>query len=188
MRNKKVVLIPGFMDVAANYSSVWEGLDIWGEKADWKERIDADIVVGYSLGANFALLNWQKNRNTKLVLINPLVPKRSKAEWAKRWVSFFSAEGLKVNKEHSKVMVWFPLKTKLTSDLLSHDLSRALDMLPKNGAVVLRGARDNFFCDAEAARFIKSKNIPILEVDAGHGWDENMATKANELVERILST
>lgn len=77
------------MDVAASYSDSFGGVDIWEEKADWRKRIDADVVVGHSLGANFALPNWRRNKNTKLVPVNPLVPKRTKMERVKRWGSPF---------------------------------------------------------------------------------------------------
>lgn len=186
MEKQKVVFIPGFMDVAANFTDTFSGLDIWKERIDWNDPIDADVVVGYSLGANFALLNWARNKDTKLVLVNPLVPKRPLTEWAKRWVSFFSAEGMKVNKRRSKILVQFPLNTKLAVDILSEDVGGILETIPKEKIITVRGVRDDFFCDAEAGEYLKKKGIVLHETESGHTWNKNMAERTNALVKEFL--
>ncbi|KKT90523.1 MAG: hypothetical protein UW92_C0037G0007 [Candidatus Jorgensenbacteria bacterium GW2011_GWA2_45_13] len=186
MEKQKVVFIPGFMDVAVNYSDSFGRVDIWKEKADWRERINADVVVGYSLGANFALLNWEKNKNTKLVLVNPLLPKRTKTEWAKRWISFLSAEGIKVNEERSKVIAQLPIETKLASGILSEEIDNVLDIIPKEKLAVIRGVHDDFFCDAEVGEYLKKKGIILYEVDAGHTWNKSIAEEVDILVKKFL--
>jgi hypothetical protein len=75
MKNK-IIFIPGWMDTVENRVD-WPGLDIWKEKINPEIEIDSEYVVGHSAGANWDLLNWHKNRNTKLILVAPVIPKRN---------------------------------------------------------------------------------------------------------------
>lgn len=52
-------------------------------------------------------------------------------------------------------MIQFPLKTKLASDILSEDVDKTLEMIPKEDAAAVCGIRGNFFCDAEGNVFKK---------------------------------
>ena len=69
----------------------------------------------------------------------------------------------------------------------AYTLSR-IDILPlltkiqRDNLYIIRGTRDTFLCDELAVTIAKEHGFNIIEVDAGHNWNENIA----EVAERIL--
>lgn len=53
------IFIPGFLDTA-KYRKMEPGLEIWLKNIKPDEPLRAEYIIGHSLGANFALLHWQK--------------------------------------------------------------------------------------------------------------------------------
>ena len=62
------------------------------------------------------------------------------------------------------------------------DFLDAIKQIPKENLIVVRGKKDNFFCDEESAKIIKENNIRLIEVYAGHNWNENIAKAVNEII------
>jgi hypothetical protein len=54
--------------------------------------------------------------------------------------------------------------------------------LPKENLYIIRGTRDTFFCDEVAVTIAKEHGFNIIEVDAGHDWNQDIA----EAVEQVL--
>jgi hypothetical protein len=180
MKNK-IIFIPGWMQTVESYR-LYQGLDIWGEKIDYYSEISTDYVVAHSLGTIVALLNWQKNKNTKLILVNPPVPQRNIFVWIWRWIKYNFEEEIRADR---KIVKGFWKKTKglfVFESLLKMDIWPMLGEIPKDNIWVIRGKRDYFFCDEEACQYIKEKGVRIIEVDAGHDWNE----KFDQEIEKII--
>ena len=63
----------------------------------------------------------------------------------------------------------------MVSRLLKVDVFGIIQKIPKENLVVIRGKNDDYFCDKESAEIIKSNNIKLIEVEAGHDWNEKIA-------------
>lgn len=142
-------------------------LDIRREKI---ENSRADCAIGFSLGALMVLRAADQFRE-RIILINPPLPKRSLASWLLNWVRYLLAEGLltkrqKFTKNPIKLIICLINNVKL----LRLDFSTILDSCLLEKIIVIRGLKDDFFCDDRAADFIRSKNIKLIEIDSGHNW------------------
>lgn len=91
---EEVIYLPGWGDFV-DFHLEFEGLDIWREDINYNDKIEAKCLVAHSLGCHFALLNWKENKNTKLILINPLLDKKPFVVWIFRWIAFSFFEGWK---------------------------------------------------------------------------------------------
>jgi len=178
--SKKIFIIPGFLRPISFYE--WsEGREIWGADPDVLKRIEAEYVMGYSLGAIGALLNWQENKNTKLILINPLFPRRSVVEWIWRWLKFLAKEGAKPRQLVS--VGRFLAGLKLAHSWLKVDAVSLLEQVPREDVFIFRGSNDNFFFDQSAADFIRAKNFRIIEVEGvAHDWDEKIKAEVEKYI------
>jgi len=181
MKNK-IIFIPGWMQTLGTYEK-YEGLEIWKGKMDYKEKIDTEYVIGHSLGANFVVLNQCENKNTKIILINPLLPRRNIFNWIWRYIKTRRKEGFYsgrkvVNDFKNNIAGFFKFMALVRSDLL-----KMMDEIPKDKIIILRGRNDHFLCDEKTADIIKSKGINMIEIDeVGHKWDK----KFNEEIEKIV--
>lgn len=181
--NSKFVFIPGWMSAGKIYGYE-NSLDIWTENIDPKNKIEAEYVVAHSAGALFALLNWDANKNTKLILLGPMVPKRSAFGWLLRWGKFILTEGTHMPFARVKLFPHFISGTLCLLRLIKFDSFSILYNIPKENVVVIRGKQDNYLCDDGVASLLKERSIPIIEVDGlGHDWND----KASKLIEKITA-
>lgn len=176
------VYIPGWFDTVENRVDYY-GLDIWKEKINPETKIDAEYVIGHSLGANFALLNWSINKNTKLILTNPIIGKKNIADWFLRWLRFIFCEGADINGKRWQSLPHFFNNFKLCFKLIRVDSEKIIKEVTKENIIVIRGKNDNFFCDNETRDFLKKEGIKVIEIDeVGHHWDNRM----NEEIEKLF--
>lgn len=177
----KKIFIPGWMDTADNRVD-YPGLEIWKKKISADEKIDTEYVIGHSLGANCALINWEKHKNTKLILIGPLVPKRNIFSWSFRWIKFLFSEGTSVSKKRLAIFPYFISGAIQCFSLLSKDLMQIIDAVPRDNLVIIRGKKDKYFFCEDTANGLREKGVKIIEVeDAGHGWND----KFNEVIKDL---
>jgi hypothetical protein len=47
--------------------------------------------------------------------------------------------------------------------------------IPKENLIVIRGKKDNSFCDKKSVEILKNYGLTVIEVDAGHDWNENIS-------------
>lgn len=159
----------------------YEGIDIWKENIDPDIKMEADYIIAHSLGAIFVLANWQNNGNTVLILVNPLLLKRSFFAWIYRWLRLFADEGCKIDKNVSIFRIFYGLKKFY--QLSKNDAMRVLKEMPRDRLVILRGCKDRFFCDNKTKKLIEKNNIKIIEVEeAGHHWHK----KFDDIIEGII--
>jgi len=169
---KKFIYIPGFLDTGKS-RKVSPSLDIWSQEVDFKKKLNYEYVVGHSLGANFAILNWSFNKNTKLILTNPLLRKGQIPTLVKRWFQYALTGKEKFNKSRAQVLLNPALVEKRMLELFDPDYSKILSRIPKKNIIIIRGKKDKFLCDKETARLIRRKNIKLIEVPgATHDWDD----------------
>lgn len=168
--SKKITLFPGGFQYVKNYG--YPGVDIWTGEDFLGDQKNSDFFIGHSAGASFAL-RYAANQISKFIFVNPLVKKRNIFSLFLRCIKYAFQEGLPMNK-FVPVRYWPRALGKVTS-LAKIDFLLAIKDIPKENVVIIRGKRDNFFCDKEAARIIRENNIKLIEVDAGHDWNETIA-------------
>ncbi len=49
--------------------------------------------------------------------------------------------------------------------------------------IIIRGKKDTYFCDGKSAEIIRNNKLQLIEIDAGHDWNDKIA----ELVDSIVS-
>ncbi len=57
-----------------------------------------------------------------------------------------------------------------------------INKLPKENITIIRGIKDYYFCDKESAETIKKEGLRLIEVDAGHNWNQNIADAVNKII------
>jgi len=182
--NKKILLIPGWMRSVAYYKK-YEGIDIWKENIPDEMNIEADYVVAHSLGSVVALQNWQKFPRTKLILVNPLVLKRSFWEWMWRWIKFALDEGPRIDKNVGILKIFSGLKKFY--QLSKIDATGILKNISANDLVIMRGCRDKFFCDNEASGYLKKNGLSLIEIEeAAHHWNEKFDIEIDKITKDMV--
>jgi predicted alpha/beta hydrolase family esterase len=170
------------MDTAENRVD-FPGWEIWKKKIDPAQKIDAEYIIGHSLGANFALINWERNKNTKLILTGPLVPKRNIFSWLFSWIGFLFSEGTSISRKRLATFPHFISGMAQCFLLLSKDSMKIIDVVPKDSLVIIRGKNDKYFFCEDTANSLREKGVRIIEVeDAGHGWNEKFNGIINEII------
>jgi hypothetical protein len=169
---KKVLVLPGWMT----------SLELYGDSTDFDVcfgELDegsflADYVVGVSLGALIVLREMPRLQG-KIILINPPLPERNLLVWFFRWAGYLSHEGLFLQRQRfTKNPFLFCRELVRCMKLLAIDFSKTFDSATAGKVVVIRGKDDRFFCDGQAADFLRLKRIEIVEAEGGHNWSEGV--------------
>lgn len=167
---KKITLFPGGFQSAANYG--YSGVDIWMGENFPDDLKNSECFIGHSAGASFALQH-AANRASKYIFVNPLVKRKNIFSLFLRWLKYVFQEGLPTEK-FIPVRYW-PSAFKRIMKLSKVDFLSAIKDIPKENITIIRGKKDNFFCDKKSARIVRENDIRLIEVYAGHDWDENIA-------------
>lgn len=178
----KKIFIPGWFDTAQNRVD-YNGLDIWVRKINPSCKIEAEYVVGHSFGAGYVLLNWEKNRNTKLILVNPSLPQKGFLDFFVRWIKFLLSEGTSMGRRRLICFLHLYLGMKQGLELIFKDYEKIINLIPEKDIVFIRGKEDKFFFDEKMAENIRLKGKRVIEVDgAGHSWNG----KFNEEIDKLI--
>ena len=182
---KKTLVLPPWMNTIKFYNTdvhdfyVSSGVLEEGSYAD-------DCVVGVSLGCS-AILERVAYVKGNIVLINPLVPRKSLFLRAMRWSSYILG-GLFVERQkftrNPFKWVWVLRRAYV---LLTTDFSDALDMVPKDRLVVIRNKEDIFFCDTESILYLRAQGVHVVEVEGGHNWNVYTEDEMNQQIAYIQS-
>lgn len=178
----KTFVLPGWMSCVNNYQ-LGDGLEIWQEPVDSGAFAEVEYLIGHSLGANFALLNWPANKNAKLILVSPILFNAPLFNWFFRWLRYVFNEGLIISpKDIKSNRLFFGLKKGYR--LLKPDYKKIIREIPKENLVMIRGKEDKYFCDQKVAEFVRGENIRLIELPgSGHNWNDDF----KKTVEDILS-
>jgi len=96
-----------------------------------------------------------------------------------RWLKFLVFEGIK--KEKIVPLKYWLFAFSIVLELVKVDFMSVVQKIPKENLVIIRGKRDNFFCDEESIKIAKENNVRVVEVDAGHDWNENIDKEVREM-------
>jgi hypothetical protein len=167
----EVLVFPASFQTVKNYGG-YDGWDIW-LKAFPNELPAADYYVGHSGGAHFILARLGSIQKGKLIFINPQIRKRNLLSLFISWMEFFFSEGIKWEKI-TPIRSW-PFGFKRLFEVLKVDVFGIMSKIPKENLVIIKGKNDNYFCDKESAEILKNNGFEVVEVEAGHDWNENIA-------------
>lgn len=153
----------------------YDGLNIWMDEGT-KELPDAKVYIGHSLGASF-ILKANANRGSKFIFINPLIRKRSFLVHFINWIRFLIFEGFSVKKAVPFKYWCHTLRQAIS--LLKVDVLEEIKKIPNENIVVIRGMQDDYFCDKKDVEILKASKVKVIEVKAGHDWNENVAEEVS---------
>ncbi len=177
---KKILLLPGWMTWIKLYKQYDNFYVRFGKLNN--EDFNANYVIGVSLGAMIALRDSKKIEG-KIILINPPVPKKNFFIWFLRWTQYLRKEGLFWERQRFTTNpIKYTAELFRCIKLLSFDFSNTLDNISKEKIVVIRGKYDTFFCDDEAVKYLRAKNIKVVEYEGGHNLSEKMEDTMDSLI------
>jgi hypothetical protein len=177
--NKKILILPGWM-TKLELEGDYPNLSIQSGKLN--VGAEDESLIGFSLGALVALRDW--NGKGKLILINPPLPRRSIFTWLFNWVRYILAEGLfRKQQKFTKNPFKYVLEIAQCVKLLRIDFSKRLSSIPKEKLIMIRGKKDNFFCDDRAVQFVRAKGFQVIEVkNCGHNWCEALEKEISKFI------
>lgn len=183
MKNEKITFIPGWMDIGERHGYV-NSLNLWSEKVNLVNKIKTEYVVGHSMGALGALINWKYNENTKLILVGPLIMKRNILSWLILWVKFMFKEKTPMPKERLILMIHIFSGIKKLIELLKINYFEIIDTIPREDLIVIRGELDNYFCGKETVDELRKRNIRVFDIKGvGHNWNKKIDEKISEIID-----
>lgn len=172
------------MNAAKMYGDKYPVLEIWKDKIKPGCDVAADYVVAHSLGCNWALINFQHSRNTKLILVNPLIPKRNIFIWFFQWLWFMVSGFRSKNKEITNNFGQLIFGLSQSVKLLRSDIGSMIKNLPKENIYVLRGKEDKYFCDEKCRIYLSQNNIKTIELNTNHDWSEKYVLAIDEIINK----
>ena len=178
MSDENVLVIPGAFQLVKNYGG-FDGIDIWIAGGESKIVKRPAFVVAHSIGANFALAS-EKLSGCKFILVNPLVKKRNFANLLARDIRYLFSKEISMSKIVPPYSWWHAFK--LAYRLSKIDVLAGIKKAPRANIVIIKGKNDVFFCDAASVDIMKKENLPFMETDAGHDWNENIENLVKEIV------
>jgi len=177
---KKIIFIPGF-PYSLNFYKKENGLDIWVDKNNFKKEIDAQIVVGHSLGANLALIKYNKAIE-KIILFNPVIGKKNYLDLFSDWVKHMLFE--KQEKDKAKMIFNFFRSLTAFPIFVKTNYEKILQNIPAEKIVVYHGIGDKYLCDKKCLDIFRKFGITIIETEKDdHNWLENF----NREIEKIIN-
>ena len=177
---ERVFIFPGAWQGVKNYGG-YRGAEIWLKNRDARDIPVAEWYIGHSMGANFILAHHSSFKNGKFIFVNPLVRKRSIGVLVLRWMAFLLSEGIGKEKLVPARYWWHGVK--MVWRLLHTDVWHIMQTIPRENLIVIRGRRDDYFCDRKSAEMMQNVGIRVIEVDAGHDWSDAIA----EIVESCMA-
>lgn len=69
----------------------------------------------------------------------------------------------------------WPFGLKILFNISKVDVLGTMLKIPKERVVIIRGKNDNSFCNKEAVEILRKNGFTVVEVDAGHDWNQNIA-------------
>src|SRR3989344_2366637 len=171
---KKVLIFPASFQYVKNYLK-YDGVDIWLKPFPQNIPV-ADYYIGHSAGASFILSQHDSIRGGTCILVNPIIRKRTTMAFFWSWIKFFIFEDIKKGYKHKLIPMrdWLDALQRVLK-LLNVDALAIIQKIPKENIFIIRGRNDDYFCDKKSAEIIKQNGINIIEVDAGHNWNEKIA-------------
>lgn len=181
--NNKVLFIPGWLDIGKRHG-YRHSLDIWHENIDINIDFKVNFIIAHSIGALAALYNWSLHKNYKLILINPVISKRS---ILKRWYKYFLFEGLSSSFKKSIKIVYFFRSLPKLFKLFKIPAVNMINNIPKENLFIVYGENDIYLFDKKIIDKLKEKNVSVQKVKvSGHNYELNMDKAVLEIISSII--
>ena len=177
--SKKVLILPGSFSLISSYEG-YQGIDIWLKNTKGSDLNNADWVIAHSAGVNY-LFSKPIPGKQKIILINPLVKKRNIFSIFFRDIYFFIDEGISKCKI-IPISNWLFAFIKIIKLLITVNVLEELKKIPKENIFIIRGLKDNYFCDKENAELIRKEGFTLFEVEAKHNWNQSISNKVQEII------
>jgi hypothetical protein len=175
MRKEDILFIPGWMEEGKFYGYP-NSLDIWTKKnLDLNCKFNEDLIVAHSAGSLVALVNWKNNKDSKLILFGPMIPKRHPIEWLYRWIKFILKEGPPPAVKKLSFIKNLPLGFRILMKLQKIDSLELIKKIPKDKLIIVRGSKDHYFCDEKISNSLKEEGFNVVEIkNIGHNWKKEV--------------
>lgn len=178
---KKITFIPGWM-YSADYFPYGKGINFWRDSFEFDQPIESEYLIGHSMGAAVALKLWLRNRDKKIILINPFLERKNIFRTAFDWIKFYFKEGV----EDGAGFLGFkhlPKNIVRVFKFPDENYWEILKNIPKEKIRILHGVNDCFLCDNGMCDKFRNLGLEVLEIpDAGHDWHKNFDSAILEIV------
>lgn len=169
-------------------------LQLYNEKSDLQLQFGQlnlpiageDVVIGMSLGA-LVVLRESAHISSKIILINPPLPKRSISRWFLGLLHLIAAENPFNNRQKfTRNPARWVIEIIKCIRLLSSDFDPVINRIPKNRLIVIRGRKDTSFADEAAVEYLRLKGVKVIEIESGHNWSEVLERSLQEQSSSIV--
>jgi len=167
---KKIIFIPGWLD-SGEIHGYENSLAIWEKPIDFQQVMEADYLIGHSIGAALALHYREINPDLSIILVNPLISKRG---LSRRWLEFIIREGTHLPRRRLKILFHIPSGVAKLIRLFRIDQLAIIKKMPKERLLIIRGKNDRHL-GGEDGRLLHQAGIPVLEIaGVGHNWHKRI--------------
>ncbi len=190
-----IYFFPGFFSKLSFYKSLFrffEGYDVWAKDINPSNiKIGKNaVLVGYSLGASWALQAWQNNRHAKLILVDPVIGPLP--FWRKGFITWFKycMGEWKNNSLLHRIFTFdgFPLFKRFfinifkARELYKTDLKKILTQVPPENVKIIIGGNDDYFGGKYTAAFAEEHGIQVTTLkNVGHTWNAEVGRQVYDL-------
>ena len=163
------------------YYRHYEGINIWMKSEVFIDDIEADFIIAHSSGVYAALKNCKLKDKTKFILVNPLVHDLRLLKIFSSWLKYMLHEFYRDTEFIGFRNLFFAIrKFFILSKSNFLDLSKEIT---KENVFIIRGEKDNYFCDNRAVSILIENNFSIINIpEAGHSWSEKFDEKIKEII------
>lgn len=168
---EKTYLFPGFSQDKILYGD-YSYVNIWEEEYRKYDLSDVKYLLGHSMGSLAALMNWKENKDSTIILFNPLLPKRNYFNLLIRFkLMLLTSPGTLRALKGSTSLKHLYIAVKNAIIFLKTDAIEIIKEIPKDKIIIIRGEKDKYFCDKGSVSVLKRYDIPFIELkDVGHYW------------------
>ena len=152
----------------------------WLGKVDLDKIRNADWIVTNSAGANYLFSSVNIKNNQKIILVGPLLKRRSWWSLIMRDIKFLTGEGVVMKQMISPI--YYPYAFLKMIRVLRLPVLENIKKLPKENIFIIRGNKDCYFCDEEDTELARKEGLKVFEVEAGHNWNENVSKQIKEII------
>ncbi len=177
--NNKIIFIPGWLDSGQRHGFC-RSLELWGGLVNFNQDLKTDYVIAHSLGALAALSNWQKYRNLRIILINPVISRKG---IIKRWLRFNKYEGVPQSLRAGIRLLPLLLSFITIIKLFRVPALAIIKQMAPAQLFILRGEKDIYLADREFMMTLKERGFTVEQIDgAGHNYSHDFEKKIKEYI------
>ena len=184
MGEKKIIFIPGWLD-SGEIHGYKNSLAIWERPINFQEIIQADYLIGHSIGAALALHYWEQNNNLNIILFNPLLTKK---KLFSRWIKSLIYEGTHLPWRRLRIMGHIFSGIFKLNILLRIDELAIIKKIPPEKILIIFGENDRYLGN-EGEQILHKAGRATVKIDGvGHNWHERVDMVIAEYINHPTQT